>query len=194
MSATVAAAIEEQEAATGEIARNVVQTSNAAQEVATRIAAVSQEATATGERASEVNALSARVATSIDQLRRVLIEAIRTATPEVNRRAAPRYPLNRPGRLTVGGRDLPVTVDNASEGGAQLSGLPQEAWNGLAEGTALRVALPGLEPVPAVMRAAERGAAGRLHVTFTLTGAERDRFAAQFGRSVAGLVPMDRVA
>ena len=184
---------------TGEIARNVVQTSNAAQEVATRIAAVSQEATATGERASEVNALSTRVAASIDQLRRVLIEAIRTATPEVNRRAAPRYPLNRPGLITVGGRDLPVTVDNASEGGAQLSGLPQEAWSGLvgsglAEGTALRVALPGLEPVPAVVRALERGAACRLHVTFTLAGAERDRFAAQFGRSVGGLVPMDRAA
>ncbi|WP_395459221.1 methyl-accepting chemotaxis protein [Azospirillum melinis] len=194
VSATVAAAIEEQEAATGEIARNVVQTSNAAQEVATRIAAVSQEATATGERASEVNTLSVRVAASIDQLRRVLIEAIRTATPEVNRRSAPRYPLNRPGRLSVGGRELPVTVDNASEGGAQLSGLPQEAWSGLAEGSALRIALPGLEPVAAVVRAQDRGGAGRLHVTFTLSGAERDRFAAQFGRSVAGLVALDRAA
>ena len=84
VSATIAAAIEEQEAATGEIARNVLQTSNAAQEVATRIADVSSEASATGECASQVNRLSGQVATSIDQLRRVLIETIRTATPQEN--------------------------------------------------------------------------------------------------------------
>ncbi|ALG70722.1 chemotaxis protein [Azospirillum thiophilum] len=197
VSANVAAAIEEQEAATGEIARNVVQTSNAAQEVATRIAAVSQEATTTGERAVEVNALSGRVATSIDQLRRVLVEAIRTATPEVNRRSAPRYPLNRPGRLGIGlegGREVPVTVDNASEGGAQLSGLPSELWAGLAEGTVLRVALPGLEPVPAAVRGLEPGPGGRLHVTFTLAAADRARFAEQFRRTVAGLTPLERAA
>lgn len=202
VSATVAAAIEEQEAATGEIARNVAQTSNAAQEVATRIAAVSQEATATGERASEVNALSTRVASSIDQLRRVLIEAIRTATPEVNRRAAPRYPLNRPGRLTIAGREVAATIDNASEGGAQISGLPQECWTGLAQGTVLSVALPGLEPVPATVRAIDGSVgggiggtgSGRLHVTFTLRDADRERFAGQFRRIVAGLVPMDGAA
>ncbi|MBK1839854.1 HAMP domain-containing protein [Azospirillum sp. YIM B02556] len=195
VSATVAAAIEEQEAATGEIARNVVQTSTAAQEVATRIAAVLQEATATGERAGEVNVLSAHVATSIEQLRRVLIEAIRTATPEVNRRAAPRYPLHRPGRLIVGGRDLPATVDNASEGGAQLSGLSEQAWSLLAEGSAVGISfLPGLQPIPAVVRALDGGPAGRAHVTFTLAGADRDRFTAQFVHLVAGLVALDQAA
>ncbi|PWC34284.1 methyl-accepting chemotaxis protein [Azospirillum sp. TSO35-2] len=195
VSATVAAAIEEQEAATGEIARNVVQTSSAAQEVASRIAHVSAEATTTGERASEVNALSNRVAASIDQLRRVLIEAIRTATPEVNRRTAPRYALNRPGRLMVGGREAAVTVDNASEGGARLSGLPAELLAGLAVGASLRLALPGLEPVPAMVRALEGvGAAARLHVTVTLPDAEQQQFADRFRRTVTGLAPLGRDA
>jgi len=193
VSATIAAAVEEQEAATGEIARNVLQTSNAAQEVATRIAAVSSEATATGERASAVNALSGQVATSIDDLRRVLIQAIRTATPEVNRRQSTRYALNRPGRLAVGGHDAAVTIDNASEGGAQISGVPAELSAGLATGAALRLSLPGVAaPVPATVRS--RGADGTVHVTFTLPAGERDGFARQFRGAVAGLAALDPAA
>ncbi|RJF84675.1 HAMP domain-containing protein [Azospirillum cavernae] len=193
VSTTIAAAIEEQEAATGEIARNVVQTSNAAQEVAFRIADVSSEATATGERATEVNALSGAVAASIDQLRRVLIQAIRTATPEVNRRQFARYPINRPGRVQIGGRDLAVTIDNASEGGAQISGLPAEAIAGLSVGQSTRLSLSGIDvAVPATIRSVNPN--GRLHITFSIHDHDQKRFVEQFERMVAGITPMAQAA
>ncbi|MFD1626672.1 methyl-accepting chemotaxis protein [Azospirillum griseum] len=193
VSSTIASAVQEQEAATGEIARNVVQTTNAAQEVAARIADVSTEATSTGERATEVNALSGKVASSIDQLRRVLIQAIRTATPEVNRRQFARYPLNRPGRLSIGGSDLSITVDNASEGGAQISGLSAEALKSLSVGQATRLTLSGVDAtVPAVVRSINRE--GRLHLTFTVPDHDQKRFVEQFSRLVAGIPPMEQAA
>ncbi|AWK86356.1 methyl-accepting chemotaxis protein [Azospirillum thermophilum] len=191
VSATIAAAIEEQEAATGEIARNVIQTSGAAQEVATRIARVSGEATTTGERAVQVNGLSSQVAHSVADLRHVLIQAIRTATPEVNRRSASRYVLNRPGRLAVGGRELAVTLDNASEGGAQVSAVPPEVLSTLAAGAAVQVALPGLDAVPAQVRSVDAGRAGRLHLTFDLREEERARFLERFRMLTAGLAPLE---
>ncbi|MGF7172599.1 methyl-accepting chemotaxis protein [Azospirillum doebereinerae] len=192
VSTTIAAAIEEQEAATGEIARNVAQTSSAAQEVAARIADVSSEASATGERASAVNDLSGQVASSVDKLRHALVQVIRTATPEVNRRHSARYALNRPGRLSVAGRDAAVTVENASEGGAQIGGLPAELLAGLAPGGGVRLALPGLDGgVAATIRSLD---SRTVHLTFTIPAAEQPRFAEQFRRLVAGLVPMERAA
>ncbi len=185
VSSTIASAVQEQEAATGEIARNVEQTTQAAQEVANRIANVSSEATATGERASAVMSLSDSVATSIDQLRHVLVETIRTATPEVNRRQFDRHLLNRPGRLRVGGQDVAVTIDNASEGGAQISGVPPSALAQLREGTAVQVMVPGIDGVvPATVRSQGRNA--QLHLTFTLPASEQNRFADQFRRVVSG--------
>ena len=59
VSTAVAAAVEEQDAATNEIARNVAQTSSLVQEVANRIDHVSREANAVGEAADAVTKLSA---------------------------------------------------------------------------------------------------------------------------------------
>nr|WP_246513084.1 hypothetical protein [Azospirillum picis] len=102
--------------------------------------------------------------------------------------------MNRAGRITVGGQEVPVTVDNASEGGAQVSGVPQGVWDRLAEGTPLHLVLPGLEPVAATVRTLERAAGGRLHVTFIVPDVERDRFVDRFRRLAAGLVPLDQAA
>ena len=65
ISSTVAAAVDEQSAATQEIARNLVQTTNATQEVSTRIGRVSREAAGTGEHAADVKLISENVAQSI---------------------------------------------------------------------------------------------------------------------------------
>ncbi len=72
MSSAIASAIEEQSAATAEITRNVTQT---AQDVASRIARVSDETVRTGNRANDVRKLSG----GVDQLRDVLIRTVRTA-------------------------------------------------------------------------------------------------------------------
>ncbi len=193
VSSTIASAVQQQETATSEISRNVAQTTQAAQEVAHRIADVSSEATATGARASAVMALSDSVAASIDRLRHVLVETIRTATPEVNRRRFSRHPLNRPGHLRLDHQDVAVTIDNASEGGAQISGLPPSALAKLTEGAAAQLILPGVDtPVPALVRSRDRNA--QIHLTFALSDSERPRFADQFHRLAAGVDPLAQTA
>ena len=79
MSAIIAAAVEAQGAATGDIVRNVTQTSMAANEVATRIRTVSDEAVTTGRRAAEVRELSSTVSTSVVELRGLISRTIRSA-------------------------------------------------------------------------------------------------------------------
>jgi methyl-accepting chemotaxis protein len=193
VSSTIASAVQQQEAATGEISRNVAQTTQAAQEVANRISDVSSEATATGARASAVMTLSDSVAASIDQLRHVLVETIRTATPEVNRRQCNRHPVKRPGRLRIGHQDVAVTIDNASEGGAQVSGLPPSALSSLTEGASVQLTLPGGgSAIPALVCSRDRNA--QVHLTFTLSDGERPRFAEQFRRLAADLAPLTQTA
>ncbi|MDG5494017.1 globin-coupled sensor protein [Niveispirillum sp. BGYR6] len=80
VSSAIAAAIEEQSAATQEIGRNVAATSGAVRAVADRIANVSAEALRTGEQASHVRNGSSTVATGIEELRQVLVRVVRAST------------------------------------------------------------------------------------------------------------------
>ncbi|CCG08830.1 methyl-accepting chemotaxis protein [Pararhodospirillum photometricum] len=82
VSTTVAAAIEEQSAATGEIARTVGDAARAAEDMAHRIAQVSAEAGLTGERAQSMRDLMTQVSVSVEALREVLVEVVRTSTQE----------------------------------------------------------------------------------------------------------------
>ena len=103
ISGTIAAAMEQQSAATQEISRNVIETSNAAQEVSTRIAVVSQEAEQTGSQAAHVRQGSSEVASSIEELRHVLVRVVRTTTSDADRRRKPRFHVDEPCTVTVGG-------------------------------------------------------------------------------------------
>jgi methyl-accepting chemotaxis protein len=80
VSSAIAAAIEEQSAATQEIGRNVAATSQAVGAVASRIANVSAEALRTGEQASHLRSGTSTVADGVEMLRRVLVEVVRTST------------------------------------------------------------------------------------------------------------------
>jgi methyl-accepting chemotaxis protein len=121
ISSTIAAAMEQQSAATQEISRNVIETSNAAQEVSTRIAIVSQEAEQTGSQAAHVRQGSSDVASSIDELRHVLVRVVRTTTTDADRRRKPRYHVDEPCTVTIGGAAQTGKVVNLSTGGATLS-------------------------------------------------------------------------
>ena len=146
MSSAVAVAVEQQTAATGEIARNVAQTSQAANEVAKRIAMVSSEAAATGERADSVSALSGSVKDGVEELMSTLVRLVRTATPEVNRRAHPRYETNEPIEvISARGRFEGRTVD-ISVGGIRAAGLPLQL-----SGERCRVILNGQEIAATVL-------------------------------------------
>jgi PAS domain S-box-containing protein len=119
--AAIAAAIEEQSAATAEIARNVSETSTAAQQVSRLITVVTLDAAATGQQASAVQDGSGLVANEIRKLRQTVIHVVRTSTGDVNRRRHPRLPVDQSCALQLGGRSLTGRLQNLSEGGAFVS-------------------------------------------------------------------------
>ena len=119
---SVAAAIEEQNAATKEIARNVAESGAAVQEVTTRIAEVSGEAKTTGDQAVQLRATSGRLAGDIAVLRSALVRTVRTATVEADRRKEPRVIVDEPCTLTFGSDGTRVTAAlcDLSHGGAAI--------------------------------------------------------------------------
>jgi methyl-accepting chemotaxis protein len=76
---SIAAAVEEQHAATTEISRNVTETANGAREVSTRITEVSGEATRLGGEAERVHNCAADVTDAVSSLRRVIVTAVRSS-------------------------------------------------------------------------------------------------------------------
>ncbi len=119
---SVAAAIEEQNAATREIARNVAESGAAVQEVTTRIAEVSSEAQTTGEQAAQLRATSDAVAGDITVLRGALVRTVRTATADADRRGQARTAVREPCTLTFGADPAHIagTVRDLSRGGAAI--------------------------------------------------------------------------
>ncbi|WP_029007066.1 methyl-accepting chemotaxis protein [Azospirillum halopraeferens] len=130
ISGAIAAAMEEQAAATQEISRNVIETSSAAREVSTRITAVSDEAERTGTQAAQVRQGSGEVASSIEDLRRVLVRVVRTSTTDADRRRQPRIAADESCVLSVGGRPRPGRALNLSRGGALLTGVGEDVRAG----------------------------------------------------------------
>ncbi|TAN66852.1 MAG: hypothetical protein EPN20_07030 [Magnetospirillum sp.] len=121
----VAAAVEEQDAATKEIARNVQQSAQAAQEVTERIVAVAEEAASTGKQAATVETLLDTMAEQVEELGHVLTRVVRTATPDVNRRATPRFAVKTKARLACGQTEIEGELADISVGGARVVGLSQ---------------------------------------------------------------------
>lgn len=76
ISASVAAAVEQQGAATGEIARNVQQASIGTRDVAGNIAQVTQSTQATGRAAEQVQAVSFALTRQSQQLQRALMQVL----------------------------------------------------------------------------------------------------------------------
>jgi len=188
VSAAVAAAIEQQGAATHEIARTISETSGAAHEVAERIARVSDEAQSTGESAGEVERLSSEVADSIQALRELIVRTVRNATTEVNRRRKPRYRFNQEGRIESAGRSYSVTVRNLSEGGLMATEIPVA----LPPGSPIAVTLPGLE-LPLTAKVIWNGE-GRLHLKFDLSPEQTRDWHTLCGSLTASLPRFDAAA
>ncbi len=184
ISSSIAAAIEQQSAATSAIARTVLDTNEAANEVALGIAEVSAEAVATGERAEAVNAISGEVASAMDSLEEVLIRTVRT-NKDIDRRSSPRYRFDS--RCTVGSG--PASLDgiliNCSQGGAQV----KVDHRGIAVGQRVVLGFDGISmPLAALVRNSEHG---RLHLAFDLGPALANDFGKQFETLVRGRTPLD---
>ncbi|MBK1660457.1 methyl-accepting chemotaxis protein [Paracraurococcus ruber] len=123
-SAAIATAVEQQAAATQDIARTVAETAAAARAVATRIEEVSEATMAAGSRAEEVRIDAGEARDAITALRGTLVEVVRTATPEVDRRTTQRFELPRQVTLDLPGRPrVEAKLLDIGAGGARLSGL-----------------------------------------------------------------------
>ena len=187
ISGAIAAAMEEQAAATQEISRNVVETSNAAQEVSTRIAMVSEDAAQTGGQADHVRQGSGEVASSVEELRRVLIRVVRTSTAEADRRRQSRFQVDEPCTVTLGGRALAARVINLSVGGAMIAGLTgvKASDRGI-----LRLARLGVQTTFEVRSLGSES----VHVEFSEADPSLPVFAEAIERLTDGLPPLDAVA
>jgi methyl-accepting chemotaxis protein len=166
---SVAAAIEEQGAATAEIARNVASTAAAANEMTERTGEVSTEAGQTGQRAAEVRANAAALNTDMDELRHTVIRVVRTSTGEVNRRQHQRYATDLACRVAfAGGAARGMYLADVCAGGAAIRGAP--AMSAGARGT-VDVERIGMV-LPFVVRSAD---ASTMHVAFEVDAATTAR-------------------
>ena len=186
ISTAIAAAVEQQAAATQEIARNVQETSGAAHAVSERIADVSREAGANGAQAAEVKAASAAVAAGIAELSRRIVQVVRTATEDADRRKDPRVTTDLPCTLALPhGVRQTARLRNISAGGAEIVGASDLAPG--ATGTLELRQDGGIAVAAFSVRAG--GTDGALHLAF-----DAGSLSAEFRRLLERLGPNLRAA
>ncbi|MDO9710849.1 methyl-accepting chemotaxis protein [Paracraurococcus lichenis] len=91
-SATIATVMQHQADATSEIAQTVARTAAAAREVTGQIRTVSTAVASAGERANSVREAAVAAEGASSALQTAIVRLIRGASPETDRRLAPRYP------------------------------------------------------------------------------------------------------
>ena len=118
ISSSIAAAVEEQGTATGEIARNVSETAAAANEMTSRTQEVSSEAEHTGQQALEVRENIVALDTAMHDLHRTVLHIVRTAaTSEVDRRRYRRRACYVEATIEAQGRSEAALLRDVSERG-----------------------------------------------------------------------------
>ncbi len=128
VAAGISAAVEEQTAATSEIARTVSVTAEQAEEVKRRMASVRGSVQNADRAASSVNESSVRMDESLISMRKLLIKAVRTSSEFANRRKGARRAAMLDAELRLGGSSAKVLVHDLSEGGAMVSKGEGEAY------------------------------------------------------------------
>jgi len=121
-STAIASAVEEQNAATREIVRNVGEAAAGTKEVTAHIAEVSTAAGQTGVLAQEVLQSADGLQREADRLQREVEHFLETVRQAGNRRVHERADVHLRARLAVDGTDVAATVENLSLGGARISG------------------------------------------------------------------------
>ena len=180
ITASVAAAVEEQASATREISRNVEEASSASREVAARIAEVSSEARATADFAKVATTISSEVDDMVTTMRSAVVRALRTSIEQIDRRKAPRYAVSSEADIDVAGHRRRVRVADLSRGGAQLNCDLDAAQSGR-----LSIIGLGLPTVGFCVVGDERGG-GRTHIRFVGAEKELEQFGIAIDRLVAG--------
>lgn len=154
---SIAAAIEQQGAATGEIARGVNMTLTSTHQVGEMNAAVARDAKQSVAFTARVLADIQALDGVVDQLKQSVIRTVRTATAEVDRRGTPRLDVDLPCRFEFPNHPaVTARVINLSRGGVRLAGVGT-----VAVGTTGRVWIDGIaQPIRFAVQNAERDQAG----------------------------------
>ncbi|MCB4825543.1 methyl-accepting chemotaxis protein [Roseicella sp. GB24] len=119
----IAAAVEQQGAATQEIARNVAGNGEEVRAMAGRIEAVASDAAAAGIRAVRMRDGSGEVDRGVRGMRQDLLQMVRTSMAEADRRMEPRYPVSEPCLIEANGQRLEGSLVNISAHGALAGGI-----------------------------------------------------------------------
>jgi methyl-accepting chemotaxis protein len=137
IASTIAAAVEEQGAATQEIARNVEQAAAGTREVSENISGVTQAAGETGEVATKQLTISNEVG---DQVKRMQDRLAKLTADSVNPHLSERHTVNMAAKITVDGANDNCLLHEISRGGAAIL----DHLAGIGEGTEFEIDIPGL--------------------------------------------------
>ncbi|HYD29914.1 MAG TPA: protoglobin domain-containing protein [Azospirillaceae bacterium] len=188
--ATIAAAVEEQTAATREIARNVQRTAELANEVNQLMGSVSENSGAVDKAADIVHEASLRMVEALTDLPKLLSKAIRTSSDIANRRRFRRFPMVQDALVTVDGRAVKGITRDLGRGGACV-----EVHDTCRLGAHVEVSLPGTAVRAQGTVIATVG--DKLHICFEepVTPAEVvERVALDSGRRIIDQAKNDHVA
>jgi PAS domain S-box-containing protein len=120
VSTAIAAAMEQQSAATQEISRSVGTAAIAARTVTEVMGAVVEMAARTKERAGHLCARADELGERTGESRQSLIHAVRTSVTDAERRVYARVGMDEPATLVVGGGHHQVRLVDISQGGARV--------------------------------------------------------------------------
>ncbi|MDO8607263.1 MAG: methyl-accepting chemotaxis protein [Phaeospirillum sp.] len=137
---TIGAAVEEQSAATREIARTVVQSAGAVGHVSDLMGTLADVASRGSELSTDVEKDIGRMTEAVLVLGRAITREVRSSCPEVDRRRTPRFGSLLEVAIDAGGVRRQAVATNVSEGGLCL----HCDGNGLGLGSAVEVASPAL--------------------------------------------------
>jgi methyl-accepting chemotaxis protein len=181
VASAIAAAIEQQHAATQEIARSIEESARSNRDVSSKIGNVSHDAAELNARATEVQHTITGAADSVAALRSVLVDVVRTAAQGTDRRASRRDPVDVAAVIEHSGRKLPARLLDISEGGAKITCQP-----GLEVNTAGKIAIQGIsEPIAFIVRGGTKDTAS---IEVTVEGALREQYRSWLSRITGGQV------
>ena len=164
IAASIAAAIEQQGAATAEIAHSMNDTGAAMNQMTGRAGELSQEAATNAKHAAEVRDTAGSLSTAIGGMKQTVTRIVRTSTSDVDRRRELRRRLHVAARVTMPDGVFSGVLADISPGGAAVTGI-----RAMPAGARGRIAVNGMgTDLPFAVRAFDADQV--LHLSFDLDG------------------------